>query len=83
VNGHKVIELTCAEVVPLIAQSGPRLDLVVSRRPADTEVADYATVTGGNVASTAAPRQVHVVVDEPAGGGGHSLDRRKLKEDDV
>ena len=79
-----MIELTCAEVVPLIAQSGPRLDLVVSRRPADTEVADYATVTGGNVAaSTAAPRQVHVVVDEPAGGGGHSLDRRKLKEDDV
>jgi hypothetical protein len=33
VNGVKVIDLTCADVVPLIAQSGRQLDLVVSRRP--------------------------------------------------
>ena len=75
-----MIELTCAEVVPLIAQSGPRLDLVVSRRPNDSQFADYATVTTGNTAA-AVPRQFHALVDEPV--VGHSLDRRKLKEDDV
>ena len=73
-NGQKVIELTCAEVVPLIAQSGPRLDLVVSRRPSDTQLhdPDYATTTATVL------RQPNALVDEP-----HLLDRRKLKEDDV
>ena len=64
-NGQKVIELTCTEVVPLIAQSGPHLDLVISRRPTDIALSD-STPTSASVA--AAPKQCHVVVDQAVAG---------------
>lgn len=58
-----MIELTCAEVVPLIAQSGPRLDLVISRRPADSEFDDCHTSGSGNHSTGA---EIH-----PSGAGIH------------
>ena len=73
-----MIELTCTEVVPLIAQSGSQLDLVVSRRPADVALSDSAP-TSANV--PAAAKQSHVCVDEAV--AGQSLNRKNLKEDDV
>jgi len=78
VNGEKVIELTCAEVVPLIARSGAQLDLVVSRRPADTQLDDQPTA---NIDVAAAAKQFHVVVDQA--DIGHTLDSKHMKEDVV
>lgn len=72
-NGEKVIELTCAEVVPLIARSGAQLDLVVSRRPADVQSTDSPAVSAD---VTAAAKQFHVVV-------ANSSDTKSIKEDDV
>jgi len=72
VNGQKVIDLTCAEVVPLIAESGAQLDLVVSRRPTDTQQQNTAdSLPACSSAVTA---------------GGHQqslVDRKHLKEDNV
>jgi len=79
VNGQKVIELTCAEVVPLIAQSGAQLDLVVSRRPADTQLTD--SLAASTAGAGAASKQFHVVVDDAV--AGHTLDSKNMKEDDV
>ena len=72
-NGEKVIELTCAEVVPLIAHSGPQLDLVISRRPADD-----CQSTGADVATAA--KQFHPVTDQ-AVVVARSVDRKNMKED--
>ena len=71
-----MIELTCAEVVPLIARSGAQLDLVVSRRPADD-----CQSTSANVATTA-PKQFHVVTDQ-AVVVARSIDKKNMKEDVV
>ena len=71
-----MIELTCADVVPLIALSGSQLDLVVSRRPSDVQLTDCPAAPGAG-----APRQVHSVVDEA--NLGHSLDGKNMKEDAV
>jgi len=73
-----VIELTCAEVVPLIAQSGPQLDLVVSRRPAD----DCQSTHGADVATATAAKQFHVVTDQ-AVVVARSIDKKNMKEDVV
>jgi len=75
VNGHKVIELTCAEVVPLIARSGSHLDLVISRRPADLQLTEAAS------ADQPADQQFDTVVDDAV--IGQSLDRKHMKEDNV
>jgi len=76
VNGAKVIELTCTEVVPLITQSGPQLDLVVSRRPADIQLSTDPTTT--------AAKQLQVVVGQAdTGRSSSSSDRKHLKEDVV
>ena len=72
-NGEKVIELTCVEVVPLIAQSGPQLDLVISRRPTDD-----CQSTGADVAT--ATKQLHAVTDQ-AVVVARSVDRKNMKED--
>jgi len=81
VNGAKVIELTCTEVVPLIAQSGPQLDLVVSRRPADIQPGS----TTSTDAATGSGKQLQVVVDQADFGlsSPSSLDRKHMKEDVV
>ena len=68
-----MIDLTCVEVVPLIARSGPQLELVVSRRPTDVQL----TKSPAASADIAASKQFHIVVDEG------SLDRNNMKEDDV
>jgi len=75
-----VIELTCAEVVPLIAQSGPQLDLVVSRRPADLALGDGPTDTADLPAATSKHSSANAAAaDKPS--AGHLLDRKQMKED--
>jgi len=64
--------------VPLIAQSGSQLDLVISRRPTDIALSD-SPPTSASVA--AAPKQCHVVVDQAV--AGQSLNRQHMREDDV
>jgi C-terminal processing protease CtpA/Prc len=89
VNGLTVTDLTCTDVVPLIAQSGCRLDLVIGRRPLNSGTDNHhlalteSRSSGGSSSSTrpltcsnkvvVAPAAVDTVAKSKSCGSGRPL----------